>query len=255
MMNITSDARTVRNGWHVLLGVIPALLLGACAADPQGGLADQTAQSSDDLQAAPVSSALAARLSGQKLVIPAELAGQRAASPSIITGQKLLLVASNSGKCLDVTGGPGAVGNGILVQQFTCLPGHPTNQQWQFFDFDSNPSDVAFGTWQIKAVNSGKCLDVRDFSTADGARVQQWACGPNRPLNQRWFVAKVNGSDIFGTIFSANALVNAGKLMCLDVEGGEGATGDAVPVQQFTCLVHSNDGSPVTNQIWGKGTF
>ena len=39
------------------------------------------------------------------------------------------IVVQQSGKCLDVTGGPNAVQNGIQVQQWLCWGG--TNQQWQ----------------------------------------------------------------------------------------------------------------------------
>jgi alpha-galactosidase len=39
------------------------------------------------------------------------------------------LVVEHSGKCLDVSGGPGATQNAIAVQQWACLGG--TNQQWK----------------------------------------------------------------------------------------------------------------------------
>jgi hypothetical protein len=38
------------------------------------------------------------------------------------------LRARHSGKCLDVTGGPDAIGNGVRLQQFSCLAGQ-INQQ------------------------------------------------------------------------------------------------------------------------------
>jgi hypothetical protein len=36
----------------------------------------------------------------------------------------------------------------------------------------------------IVAAHSGKCLDVRDVSLADGARIQQWTC--HGGANQQW---------------------------------------------------------------------
>ncbi|WP_412075983.1 RICIN domain-containing protein [Streptomyces xanthophaeus] len=40
--------------------------------------------------------------------------------------------AVHSGKCLDVAGGTGAVGDGVNVHQWTCLGDAQTNQQWTF---------------------------------------------------------------------------------------------------------------------------
>ncbi len=133
------------------------------------------------------------------------------------------IVSKNSGKCLDVTGGPSATWNGVPVQQWTCSGG--TNQQFQFtavsggyqvsirssglaLDVRGGPSAVANGTviqqwsywggsnqiWNLAPAadgyysivpnNSSSCLDVRALSTLDGAAVQQWACSGND--NQKW---------------------------------------------------------------------
>jgi hypothetical protein len=74
---------------------------------------------------------------------------------------------------LDVTGGPGATGDGTKIQTWAYVGG--TNQQWQ-------PVPLGDGYYELQARNSGKCLDVTDGSTADGARLQQWSCygGPNQ---------------------------------------------------------------------------
>ncbi|GAA4187643.1 ricin-type beta-trefoil lectin domain protein [Streptosporangium oxazolinicum] len=66
----------------------------------------------------------------------------------------------------DLTGGAGATGDGVKVQLWTY--GGGTNQQWK-------PVGTG-GTYTFQARNSGKCLDVTDVSTADGARLQQWSC-------------------------------------------------------------------------------
>ncbi len=67
----------------------------------------------------------------------------------------------------DVEGGVGAVGDGALVHLWSYGAG--INQQWQA---------VALGadSYRFVARHSGKCLDVRDMSASDGARLQQRAC-------------------------------------------------------------------------------
>ncbi len=67
----------------------------------------------------------------------------------------------------DVNGGAGATGDGTQVHLWTYVGG--TNQQWQ-------PVHAGGGVYRFTARNSGKCLDVRDVSTADGAWLQQWTC-------------------------------------------------------------------------------
>lgn len=85
--------------------------------------------------------------------------------------------AAHSGKCLDVVGGTGAIGDGTDVQQFSCLGPAQTNQRW-FFDSERN----------IWAYHSGRCLDIRGGpgATGNGARAQQWGCFWPSTANQRW---------------------------------------------------------------------
>ena len=58
--------------------------------------------------------------------------------------------------------------------QWTCNGG--TNQQWSL----TNVGDHV----QLVARHSGKCLDVRSGSTADGAAIIQWTC--TGATNQQW---------------------------------------------------------------------
>ncbi|MDI1465156.1 RICIN domain-containing protein [Catellatospora sp. KI3] len=67
----------------------------------------------------------------------------------------------------DVDGGTGATGDGTQVHLWSYVGG--TNQQWQ-------PVALGGGLYRFVARHSGKCLDVRDVSTANGARLQQWTC-------------------------------------------------------------------------------
>jgi len=133
---------------------------------------------------------------------------------------------------------------------------------------------------QVIAKNSGKCLDVRGYSTTAGAIVQQWSCAGTE--NQQWlFTATADGSyevesvnsgmslDVNGNSSSngasiiqypysgaANAkwkleptgsgyytLVVESTGKCLDVTGGPSATSNGIAVQQWSCLGG-------TNQAW-----
>ena len=68
----------------------------------------------------------------------------------------------------DVSGGPGSTGNGAQIQLWTY--GGGTNQQWK-------PVTNTDGSYRFTPRNNtGECLDVTNVSTADGARLQQWAC-------------------------------------------------------------------------------
>ncbi|BBC33934.1 Ricin-type beta-trefoil lectin domain protein [Streptomyces graminofaciens] len=93
------------------------------------------------------------------------------------------VVNHSSGKCLDISAYSTA--NGAAVQQWTCHGG--TNQR-----FTLNPV-TALGNshdYQLVAVNSGKCVDVKEISTAVGALVHQWPCDAASALttkkNQIW---------------------------------------------------------------------
>ncbi len=67
----------------------------------------------------------------------------------------------------DVDGGASATGNGSSVHLWSYVSG--TNQQWK-------PTALSNGNYSFTARNSGKCLDVRDVSTSNGAGLQQWDC-------------------------------------------------------------------------------
>lgn len=115
-----------------------------------------------------------------------------------------------AGKCIDVPGGNGA--DGQYLQLWTCN-GTPA-QAWTFAGDGTIRAfgrcmDVAYGSRDNGAViqlancsgnpaqqfvlsaagdlvnpQSNKCVDVRDFNSADGARLQQWDCAGT--ANQKW---------------------------------------------------------------------
>lgn len=90
-------------------------------------------------------------------------------------------VSRNNGTLAwDVSGGVPATGDGAAVQLWTY--GGSTNQQWL-------ATDRGNGIFTFTARNSGKCLDVRDASTGNGARLQQWSCH-NGPAQTFRLVAK-----------------------------------------------------------------
>ena len=80
--------------------------------------------------------------------------------------------------------------------------------------------------------NSGKCLDVPNSSTADGANIIQYTCGT--ATNQQWQWQAI------GSYFRLVAR-HSGK--CLDVV--DSGTGDGADIQQYTC------GSG-NNQQWSR---
>ncbi|RKP54415.1 hypothetical protein D7Z26_13770 [Cohnella endophytica] len=80
------------------------------------------------------------------------------------------------------------------------------------------PSGIVSGnTYRIVNRNSGKVLDVKDQSTADGAIIQQWSYSGGN--NQKWVFTQVTGG--YWKIKS----VNSGKLM--DISGASTADGAA----------------------------
>jgi glucosylceramidase len=138
------------------------------------------------------------------------------------------VISKNSGKCLDMKGGPSATWELDPAQQWTCLGG--TNQSFKFtivtggyeitaqssdlqLDVRGGPSELQNGAriiqypywgaaneiWNlvptsdgyvnIVAKSSGSCMDVRGISKADGAAVQQWACWGGD--NQKWKLVPV----------------------------------------------------------------
>lgn len=83
----------------------------------------------------------------------------------------------------------------------------------------------------LRAVHSGRCLDVTEFGVGDGVRIQQWDCANSN--NQQWkFVEVARGR------YTITAL-NSGK--CLDVTAW--STANDVVIQQYAC--HGGN-----NQLW-----
>ncbi|MFI8522374.1 RICIN domain-containing protein [Streptomyces sp. NPDC085481] len=81
-------------------------------------------------------------------------------------------------------------------------------------------------TVEIRADHSGQCLEVADWSTANGAAVRQWPCTGG--ANQKWY--RYSSTEVpVGSFFYVNA--NSGK--CLEI-GGWGRNNGAT-ANQWDC--------------------
>jgi Ca2+-binding RTX toxin-like protein len=137
----------------------------------------------------------------------------------------------HSDKCADVK--DISVSNGALLQQWECWQG--LNQLWQFEKI--RESFWGKPIYQIRSVNSGKCLEAKDWSTDNGTPIQQWECHGGD--NQLWRLEKTNGNY---QLVNENTIgfLGLGK-KCLDVQ--DWGTSDGVPLQLWDC----HDGE---NQQW-----
>ncbi|GAA4428321.1 RICIN domain-containing protein [Actinokineospora soli] len=83
-----------------------------------------------------------------------------------------------------------------------------------------------FGPFELRNFNSGKCLEAPDWSTANGARMQQWTCvGAN---SQKWWYDVVISGEV-----QIIQLVNVHSGKCLEV--ADWRTDNGAPVQQWDC--------------------
>jgi hypothetical protein len=144
--------------------------------------------------------------------------------------------AKHSGRCLDVSGGTDATGNGVQVIQWDCHDGD--NQKWQIVP-------VADGFYKILAKHSGKALDVFGgiISTGDGVTVQQRDF--NGLANQLWMFSRQDDG-------SYKIVVrHSGK--SLEIGGGPTATWNGATAQQWVDVSGPNQRWWVT-PLPGAGT-
>jgi hypothetical protein len=91
------------------------------------------------------------------------------------------IVSANSAKCIDVPNASTA--NGTYLQQWECnLAGPQSNQVYTV------TAAATGGYYRLSPVHTSgtKCMDVEGSSTASGANIQQWDCGPGWQANQDW---------------------------------------------------------------------
>ena len=125
------------------------------------------------------------------------------------------IVSKNSGKCLDIAGGPTATARGIFAQQWTCVGG--LNQEFQF--------TAVNGGYKITARQSGLQLDVSGgpSSVGDSALILQWPYWGGS--NEIWNATQT--SDGYYNIIPLNSQ------KCMDVRGA--SQNDGAAIQQYTC--------------------
>ncbi|MEU4832323.1 RICIN domain-containing protein [Streptosporangium sp. NPDC023615] len=87
---------------------------------------------------------------------------------------------------------------------------------------------VGSGYDRLTVRHSGKCADVTDQSTADGAAVIQYTCGGG--TNQQWRIQTITGG------YVQIVARHSGK--CLDVNGA--STADGAAIQQYACGTGTN---------------
>jgi len=159
------------------------------------------------------------------------------AAAQVPPGDLFQLVAQHSGKCLDVNGD--SPDNGAIVQQWVCGGPEKLNQLWSLRPLSGatpGQGGTLSGTYTLVAAHSGKCLDVSQVSTADGAAIHQWECLGSGQQNQVWNIQPVPGGDGYTLIASHSG-------QCLDVYGV--SLDDGGPTVQWPC-----QGPDHLNQLW-----
>ncbi len=136
-----------------------------------------------------------------------------------VTGLTASTAYTFSVKARDAAGNVSAASNTVSVT--TLAPSGPI-------------SSTAW--YEVINQNSGKCLDLADHSTSNGAALQQWACNSPAATNQEWqFRPTSNGN--------YQVVSRQTPTLAWDVSGGAGATGDGTQIQLW-----SYGGG--TNQQW-----
>jgi hypothetical protein len=87
-------------------------------------------------------------------------------------------------------------------------------------------NDPPQGTFELVNFNSGKCLDVADWSTTNNAWVNQFDC--HGQANQHWYFWAVPGSNP-----PAYLVINDWSGHCLDIP--DGSSNPGVRLQQYSC--------------------
>jgi hypothetical protein len=98
-------------------------------------------------------------------------------------------------------------------------------------------------TYELKAVHSGKCLEIGNNSTADGGNAQQWTCVGSS--SQRFKFEDMGGG------YYRIKNVNSGK--CLDVWGYSST--DGANIAQYTCGTAYNQQFQVVDDGGGVHHF
>ena len=134
---------------------------------------------------------------------------------NIATG-RYTLTAQNSNRCVQAPSG--STGVGVQLQQSTC--NNSVVQQ-----YDISPTDG--GYYKIINANSGLAVDIRNYSLADAAAVQQASWNNS---NAQHFLFEKNGKGY--------VIRNRNSFKCLDITGWSDADGGVL--QQSACTGAAN---------------
>ncbi|MYS79182.1 hypothetical protein GTZ85_02765 [Streptomyces sp. SID5474] len=107
--------------------------------------------------------------------------------------------------------------------QGEVLPRDPVISDHRLYRGTANFVAPATGPYTLTDANSGKCLEIRDDSTANGATANQWTC--NGSATQSWYLALSPGVP--------TRLVNANSGKCLEI--GDDSTANGATANQWMC--------------------
>ena len=144
------------------------------------------------------------------------------------------LVARHSDKCLTLSENKNV--NGQQLIQWECV-GTGSMQDGQSFWFWPLGNNI----YNITVISSGKCLDIRDGSTSNGALLQQWDCNGN--AQQKWELLPIAGQDGWYALRPQNSN------KCLDVYGAE--TRNGATVWQWDCHWEGNQQWEIRGVVGG----
>ncbi|MFJ7154398.1 RICIN domain-containing protein [Streptomyces sp. NPDC101118] len=94
------------------------------------------------------------------------------------------LVNVGSGKCLEIADGSHA--DGARAQQWDCVGVRHQSWRWVLVGVAYDQWEQEWHSYRLVNEESGLCLEIADFSRADGARAQQWQCA--NAASQIWSV-------------------------------------------------------------------
>ncbi len=139
------------------------------------------------------------------------------ASASAAVPAGVRLMAAHNGVCIQVRNEDTG-----RIAQFPCMSSIGTDH-----DDEWHARPMSDGTYQIYATHSGKCMNVEDGATANGAAIVALRCNPaaSTARNDRFTFVPVNGKSLYQI-----KAVHSGK--CVTVPGG---TRPFQSIVQYTC--------------------
>lgn len=134
------------------------------------------------------------------------------------------IVSLNSGKCLDMTGGPSATSPGVSAQQWTCLGVSQTNQIFQLIPVS--------GAYEIQVMNSGLAIGPLSGATANGTAIEQFPYSSSNDY-QTWIItpAATSGYYTLSPVSDSSG--------CMDVSGI--STSNGAQVWEWGCWGGPNE--------------